>query len=364
MDKKRILIVDDSPEDIQIIVENLKDEYAILVATNGQKGLDLTTSGPKVDVVILDVVMPEMDGYEVCRKLKNNVETQDIDVIFVSAHDTVEEKLAGYDAGGSDYLIKPVQPDELLIKVRLAISNHDHRDKISADKDDAIDTAMMAITSAGEQGVVLEFLRQSFIVDNIEKMAKMIVDAHEKYELQNTVQIVSGDKIIVKGTSDPVPPIEKELLLRASSQHRIREHGRKAIIKYGGVSVLIKNMPEDEEKRGRLRDHLAILLEGAAAKLTSLEIGEQLAMLVDDANKALKDVDAEQVKHKEESQRLMDDMLQDVEASFLSWGLTEEQEDILVNLVQDGINKSLDHMEQGIKIDAKMLEIIKRLNTL
>ena len=90
LDKKRVLIVDDSPEDIQIVMENLKDKYAILVATNGLKGLEIASADPKPDVILMDVMMPEMNGYEVCQKLKGNSDTQNIDVIFVSAHDTVE----------------------------------------------------------------------------------------------------------------------------------------------------------------------------------------------------------------------------------------------------------------------------------
>jgi len=360
-DKKRVLIVDDSPEDIQIVMENLKNEYAILVATNGQKGIEIASSEGPFDVILMDVMMPEMDGYETCRKLKENPNTQGIDVIFVSAHDTLEEKLSGYDAGGSDYLIKPVQPDELLQKVKLAVSNAQARDQIMSDKTEAFQTAMTAMTSAGEQGVVLEFLRHSFTVNTIEKLAQMIVEAHEKYDLYNTVQIQSVDRVINVGTSDPVPPLEKELLSRLTDQDRIKEHGKRAIFKFGGVSILIKNMPEDEGKRGRLRDHIAILLEGAETKLASLEMGEQLAELVVDANKALETIDSKQKEHKKDSQSFMDKILQDIEASFISWGLSEEQENILIKLVQNGVDKSLEHFEKGIKIDEEMQQIINRL---
>ena len=361
-DKKRVLIVDDSPEDIQVVMENLKDEYAILVAKNGQKGLEIAASEPKPDVILMDVMMPEMDGYETCRKLKENPATQGIDVIFVSAHDTVEEKLNGYDAGGSDYLIKPVQPDELRQKVRLAINNAQARDKVLSDKTEALQTAMMVMSTAGEQGVVLHFLRNSIAANTIERLAEMIVEAHEKYDLLTTVQIRSGNRVINIGTSDPVPPLEKELLSRLAEKDRIKEHGKRAIFNFGGVSVLIKNMPEDEDKRGRLRDHIAILLEGAEAKLVSLEMGIQLAELVIDGNKALEKIGSKQKAHKEDSQKFMDKMLQDIEASFMSWGLNEEQENILIKIVQNGVNKSLDHVEQGMKIDEEMREIINRLS--
>ena len=364
LDKKRVLIVDDSPEDIQIIMENLKDKYAILVATNGLKGLEIASSDPKPDVILMDVMMPEMNGYEVCQKLKGNSDTQNIDVIFVSAHDTVEEKLAGYDAGGSDYLIKPVQPVELLNKVHLAISNREAHDQITNEKTEAFQTAMTAITSSGEQGVVLEFLRHSFTVDTIESLSQMIVNAIAKYELQNTVQLRSANKVINNGTSEPIPPLEAELLMRIKDEYRIKEHGKRAIFNFGGISLLIKNIPDDEDKWGRYRDHIAILLEGAETKLVSLQMREQLAELVINAKQALKEVEEEQKAHKETSQKIMDEMLQALEASFMSYGLTEEQENILINLIQDGIDRSLNHLETGMEIDEKMRNIINQLTVL
>jgi CheY-like chemotaxis protein len=360
-DKKRVLVVDDSPEDIQIVMENLKDEYAILVATNGQKGLKIASSEPKPDVILMDVMMPEMDGYEVYRKLKENPVTQDIAVIFVSAHDTVEEKLAGYDAGGSDYLIKPVQPTELLEKIKLAINNTQIQNQVMSDKDEAFQMAMTAMTSAGEQGVVLEFLRQSFTVNRIEKLAELIVDAIAKHELLNTVQIRSGDRVINVGTTLPVPPLEAELLMRIKDFDRMKDHGKRAIFNFGGISLLIKNVSEDNDKWGRFRDHIAILLEGAESKLTSLEMGENLAELVVDANQALEEIESEQMAHKEKSQQFVEKMMQDLEESFIPWGLTEEQENRLIKLVQNCIDTSLDHLKQGIAIDEKMREIINRL---
>lgn len=126
--KKQILIVDDSADDIHILMENLKQEYAVLAATNIEKALEIANNNPCPNVILLDVMMPGVDGYEICRQLKDNPVTMGIDVIFVSAHDTTDKKLAGYDAGGSDYLIKPVQPEELLQKVRLAIKNRESRE--------------------------------------------------------------------------------------------------------------------------------------------------------------------------------------------------------------------------------------------
>ena len=359
-DKKRVLIVDDSADDIQFLMENLEG-FSVLVATSGEKGLEIAIKDPQPDVILMDVMMPGMDGYETCRKLKENPTTKNIDVIFVSAHDTTEEKLAGYDAGGSDYLIKPVQPEELLQKVRLAIDLKEAREETSNEKDMAFQTAMTAMTSAGEQGVVLEFLRNSYELNDIAELAYLIVDSLSKYDLKSSVQLRTFDNVIHFGSRAPLPPLEEELLMRLKDEGRIIEKDKRAIFNFGGISVLIKNMPEDEDKRGRFRDHLAILFAGAESRLSSLEIHQELREVLAQSKDTLKIINVEQIAHKTHSQSIMDAMLQKLEASFLNWGLNEDQEATLIKVVQDGINESLDHFEKGLSIDESMSEIFSRL---
>lgn len=356
-EKRRVLIVDDSPDDIHILMANLKQDYAVIAATSGGKALELAIKEPQPDVILMDVSMPDMDGYETCQHLKANPITQKIDVIFVSAHDTVEEKLSGYDAGGSDYLIKPVQPEELLQKVKQAIDNKDKRQEIG----EAMKVAMTAISNAGEQGVVLEFMRRSFAVSSIEELARLVVESTRSYGLENSVQLRSPYQTINFSSSDPMPPLEKELLFRLKDTGRIKESGTRFIANFGNLSQLVKNMPEDEDLRGRLRDHLALLLEGAAARLTVLEMNQELLKLAESSKKALLDIQTMQKEQKEKAMQIMDNVMHNLEGTFLSYGLSEDQEEKLFNIVQAGVNESLDNFEKGIQIDEHMQAIISRL---
>ena len=86
--KPKILIVDDTPENIQVIMETLKDQYAIVAAINGEKALKMAVAEPKPDLILLDIMMPGMDGYEVCRRLKADEQARDIPIIFVTAKTT------------------------------------------------------------------------------------------------------------------------------------------------------------------------------------------------------------------------------------------------------------------------------------
>jgi two-component system sensor histidine kinase/response regulator len=112
-----ILIVDDTAENIDILREALKQEYAIKAATSGSKALEIARSAP-VDLILLDVMMPEMDGYEVCRALKAEDATRDIPVIFVTSMLEVADEMKGFAAGAVDYISKPISVP--IVQVRVA----------------------------------------------------------------------------------------------------------------------------------------------------------------------------------------------------------------------------------------------------
>lgn len=115
--KPKILIVDDDPENLQILMEILKDDYTVIAATNGAKALQLAHKPPVPEAVLLDVKMPVMDGYEVCTQLRANEETASIPVIFITALGEASDETKGFAVGGVDYIVKPFQPST--VKARL-----------------------------------------------------------------------------------------------------------------------------------------------------------------------------------------------------------------------------------------------------
>ncbi|MBT3231985.1 MAG: hybrid sensor histidine kinase/response regulator [Calditrichaeota bacterium] len=120
--KSTILVVDDEPANIHVLMGTLKNDYAILAATNGQKALEFAARTPTPDLILLDIMMPEMDGYEVCRRLKENPDTSDIPVIFITAMTEIENKTKGFELGAVDYITKPFDPREVEIRVRTHIT--------------------------------------------------------------------------------------------------------------------------------------------------------------------------------------------------------------------------------------------------
>lgn len=120
-----ILVVDDTPQNIDVLVGALRDEYHIKAATRGQKALELARSSTPPDMILLDIMMPEMDGYEVCRRLKADYTTRHIPVIFTTAKIAVEDELRGLDVGAVDYITKPISPPIVRARVRTHLALYD-----------------------------------------------------------------------------------------------------------------------------------------------------------------------------------------------------------------------------------------------
>lgn len=119
-EKQCILAVDDSPDNLILLKNLLEDRYKIKVAISGDKALQIAQKSPQPDMILLDVMMPDMDGYEVCKRLKANSTTKNIPVIFVTGKTEASDELKGFELGGLDYITKPFNPS--IIKAR--VQNH------------------------------------------------------------------------------------------------------------------------------------------------------------------------------------------------------------------------------------------------
>src|ERR1700741_3216615 len=124
---KRILIVDDTPENITIL-SGLLTAYQKVVATNGEKALALVRDNIP-DLILLDVEMPGMNGFEVCRQLKQDTETQKIPIIFLTGNLDKKMTVEGFKLGASDFMTKPFDPDELRVRIATQLELYDSRER-------------------------------------------------------------------------------------------------------------------------------------------------------------------------------------------------------------------------------------------
>jgi len=113
---KTILIIDDDEVNVNTLMDLLDDKYDILASLDGQDGIELLEE-ERVDLILLDIVMPKLNGFEVCKKLKNDEKTKNIPVIFITANIDKESINKAHESGGVDYIIKPFRLEEILSRI-------------------------------------------------------------------------------------------------------------------------------------------------------------------------------------------------------------------------------------------------------
>ena len=127
-----VLVVDDMPANIDVLRGILRDDYRVKVATSGERALKIARSTPLPDLILLDIMMPAMDGLEVCAQLKADARTRRIPVIFVTAMGEVSDETRGFEVGGVDYITKPVSPPLVLARVRAQLALYDQNRELEA----------------------------------------------------------------------------------------------------------------------------------------------------------------------------------------------------------------------------------------
>ncbi|MCP3921667.1 MAG: hybrid sensor histidine kinase/response regulator [Desulfobacterales bacterium] len=132
-DKQRVLVVDDAQANIKVLNELLRNQYHISVATNGPDALDIANSKNKPDIILLDIMMPGIDGYEVCKQIKANSKISHIPIIFITAKTETEDIVKGFKMGAIDYILKPFNSEEFLARIDTHLQLKKAKEKIEMD---------------------------------------------------------------------------------------------------------------------------------------------------------------------------------------------------------------------------------------
>lgn len=361
--KDTLLIVDDSPDDIRFLMENLKEDYSVLVATSGLEALETAKGNADISVILLDVTMPELDGYTTCEQLKTNPDTRHMDVIFVTASSTLEEKLRGYDLGASDYLIKPVSPEELKKKVKLTTERRRSQTKNQLKTEHAMQVAKTAMLDAGNQGVIMNFLRESFRIRTVEDLGRLVINSVARFDLDSSAQLRSGSRNFNCSSREPVTPLEAELLDMVRNTERMITHGRRLVINFGNITLLVKNMPEDEMVVGRLRDHLALLMESASSRLGAISHHVQVRQLVQHTLDSMGQALEIQKDHRTRMVNITDEIKDKLQPVFVAQDLSDSQEEAIMNVVDDGHRQALSLFEHSKRMDSLIRTLLEQLRS-
>lgn len=272
-----VLAVDDEPFNLEILEEILSEGYEFHSAMSGPECLEVVGQ-LQPSVILLDVSMPNMDGYEVCRRLKNNPESQDIPVMFVSARGALDERIEGYNAGGEDYIVKPFAREELEAKLRGLFKMQDHKKDLECQVLQATEMAFSAMSNSSEVGIVMQFVERTQELHSIEDLSAAVLDTLSAYGLSASIEFRIDDNHSTHFCSHgTITPIVIELFDLLKNKGRLYSFAPRMMVNYSRLSFLIMNMPHsDDEKMGRLRDHLCFLASSAQQCLLSIITAQKL----------------------------------------------------------------------------------------
>lgn len=369
--KFRILVVEDEPLLREMFEMMLAEDYDVVSFADAESCLERLKDA-KPDMFLLDVGLPGMDGHDLCRRIKADPDSADIPVTFVSGMDDIEARLASYDAGGEDFICKPFEPSELLRKVMRARRIQDEKRQLKEMAGFAQRTAFTAMSGMSELGLVIEFLRKSFACGGSMDLARLILATLEEFGLQGAVQVRQAEQELSLSAEGADLPLETAILNHVRTQGRIFEFRDRGVYNFGGITILIKNMPlGDAERCGRLRDDLAILAEGADARRQSIEIEARnrqtkvgIGSALDEVHAMLVDLKAAHAEEQEASARLTTEMQESLIRAFVALGLTDKQEEELIEMIRRYFETLRQHNEYGLMLADKLGRVAERLKTL
>lgn len=267
----RILAVDDEPFNLEIIEELLENDFDLKMASSGPECLSVVEDYDP-QVILLDVSMPKMNGYEVCTKLKENPNTAHIIVMFVSARGTVEERMEGYSVGAEDYIVKPFGHDELRLKLKNLNQIIIDKENLEQQVEEATSTAFNAMANSSEMGQIVNYIENIALINNVDMLADALVNCLSSFDLQSNVEFRFADDVpqhfALRGVCSP---IVIELFDMLKNKGRLHEFSHRILVNYEFISLLILNMPDhDQDKHGRIRDHVCFLVSVTEQQLKAI----------------------------------------------------------------------------------------------
>lgn len=364
-EKHRIAVVDDTAPQRLILSRLLANEHEVVEFANGEAFL---AADPTVDVILLDIEMPGLSGYETCRRLRALENHHETPVIFVSAHDTAPERVAAYEAGGDDFVTKPIVASELHHKVTTLLSQKIALEELHSRSASVQQMAFSLMSNMGELGAIIEFMRQSVLCTGYDQIADQVVNAMKSWGLRGLVQVRSNDGAIDRSTDEVVSPLQQSVIATMRNMGRIFELKSRAVVNYDRISILVQNLPTDNpDQVGRLRDHLALLGELADNSLNNFTTKTELSDLgaaITQLQETMQQTAVRDIENRQKIQKQALDILDSVERTFVGMGVTSVQRDYVTNLIGDGMDELNHAFEEANAIQHDFAEALLQLQKL
>jgi CheY-like chemotaxis protein len=367
--KALILCVDDEPVNLVILQELLQDRYELTIAKSGEGCLQqVAVQSP--DLILLDVNMPDLDGLETCERLKSDPETAEIPIIFVSALASQDELMAGYEAGGDDYITKPFSEEILQKKIEIVLASQQRKQELKKISDKAVEALMNNLSTTDELGMVVRFLHQCQSADTLDELARNVFDCLRQFELDSSLLMLDEPENRVWFSDDIDRPMESQILESLRGQDRVVSFGTRLAINSDHVTVLVRNLPTTVEQVDRVREHLSIMIEGLDTRIQAMQSQtlldqrrEVLHRVLTAAREHLGRLDETSKQQRARSAEIVTDMGKELERSLLQLDLSARQEAALKKIIDSAAEQTAAVYDEGMKIGEKLQEIMDELSS-
>lgn len=362
---KNVIFVIDDDDFTAIHVESIIDEqYVIQHFPGAEAGIAAVSESPP-SLILMDVNMPVMDGYAACRALKKNPQTHDIPVIFLSGLTQVEDRLAGYEAGGDDYITKPFDPEELRSKIDVVLRNFRENRELRKQASYATDMAMTAMSAVGDSGVILRFLREMLACLDLGSLNDVFFRTMDELGRDASIQLRDRTTFLSRSREGFCSPLEEAVLTNMARCGRIVDLGTRTAFNHKHVSIIIKDMPVDAPVLyGRIKDNMATVAEAIDVHLQSLEVvnealtrGDIQMQILQRTTSAIRQIEESYREQREASSKILNELAENVEDSFIHLGLTENQERFIQNMVRNAVDQAQSLYDQAIEVETIMEQI-------
>lgn len=373
MKRETIFYVDDNKSNLLLVKKYLKKFYDVVTLDN-PRDLISQLLDRQPDFVLLDVNMPNIDGYELCRKIRSEPQLEDVPIAFLTARKGLEDRLKGFDSGGDAYITKPFELEELKYVIQSILKRYNDYVKVKDDVTSANDMVFMMMRNSSEIGEIVQYARSLSKIKDEGKLLKSSFQTLNKFGLNSTIMLrLNNGEIVSRSDGLPFSLIEQELLQLAQNGERIMCIGNKYLFCGNYCIFLIKNMPVDDDGlTSRLRDHLAIMIESCDACIELISYQQKYRQMKDKASSQTQSEVAVGFDNilalfdssNSKAIKTFEQLARNLEESFIYLGLTDEQEQKLSGYVE-GARKDIDKfMDSGVVLHDAMIKISDSVNNL
>ena len=277
MQAQKVLLVDDDRTWQVFLFAALQNDFLLKSAYEGSQVLDLARE-QQPDCILLDVNLPGLDGYDVCKRLKADPITASIPVIFLSSKTSLQEKIRGFELGAEDYLVKSLEADLLKAKISRTIQQYQDKRTLDERVQEAQTVAFEALSSSADLGRCLRFVERTYSMNSFESLAAGLFQTMSEFGLRTSLMFITpqGPLFFSQGSQD-ISPLEKEMFLASYKEGRFCDYGYRTFCNFKLASMLIKNMPlEEPERYGRIKDTVPLVLGATEGKVRDLNDQQSL----------------------------------------------------------------------------------------